>query len=71
MKKIIIEISDDQHSKMIEVSIMEAAMAPMISASIVAAAHGLKPKLCSMMIGFGIPISFVTLVFWYWMVSFI
>lgn len=55
----------DQHSKMIQVSIMEGAMAPMISSSIIAASHGLKPRLCSMMIGFGIPISFITLVFWY------
>lgn len=61
----------DQHSKMIQVSIMEAAMAPMISASIIAASHGLKPRLCSMMIGFGIPISFVTLVFWYFVASYV
>lgn len=54
-----------QHSKMIQVSVMEAAMAPMISSSIIASSYGLKPKLCSMMIGFGIPISFITLIFWY------
>lgn len=59
----------DQHSKIIHISIMEAAMAPMISASIIAASHGLKPKLCSMMIGFGIPISFITLVFWYFVLT--
>ena len=59
----------DQHSKIIQVSVMEAAMAPMISASIIAASHGLKPKLCSMMIGFGIPISFITLVFWYFVMG--
>jgi predicted permease len=50
---------------------MEAAMAPMITASILAASHGLKPRLSSMMIGFGIPISFVTLLFWYFVVQFI
>ena len=61
----------DQHSNMIQVSVMEAAMAPMISASIIAASHGLKPRLCSMMIGFGIPISFITLVFWYFIVRYI
>ncbi|PJJ09059.1 hypothetical protein CLU83_2379 [Flavobacterium sp. 1] len=55
----------DQHSKMIQVSLMEAAMAPMISSSIIAASYGLKPRLCSMMIGFGIPLSFITLLFWY------
>ena len=60
-----------QNSKMIQVAVLEAAMAPMITASILAASHGLKPRLCSMMIGFGIPISFVTLLFWYFVVQFI
>lgn len=58
-----------QHSKTIEVAIMESAMAPMITASILAASHGLKPRLCSMMIGFGIPISFITLIFWYFILQ--
>lgn len=61
----------NQHSEIIQVSIMESAMAPMITASILASTHGLKPKLSSMMIGFGIPISFITLLFWYFMVRFI
>ena len=52
-----------------DVSIMEAAMAPMITASILASTYGLKPKLSSMMIGFGIPISFLTLAFWYWILQ--
>lgn len=53
----------------IKVSIMESAMAPMITASILASTHGLKPKLSSMMIGFGIPLSFLTLAFWYWILT--
>lgn len=59
----------DQHTKMIQVSLMEAAMAPMISSSIIAASYGLKPRLCSMMIGFGIPLSFITLLFWYFVAN--
>lgn len=59
----------NQHSNMIQVSVMEAAMAPMISSSIIASSYGLKPKLCSMMIGFGIPLSFITLVFWYFVAN--
>jgi malate permease and related proteins len=55
----------DQHSNMIQVSIIESAMAPMVSSSIIAASYGLKPRLCSMMIGYGIPLSFITLLFWY------
>lgn len=49
----------------VQVCIFEAAMAPMITGTIVATTYGLKPKLSSMMIGFGIPISFLTLIFWY------
>lgn len=60
-----------QNSKMIDVSIMEAAMAPMITASIIASSYGLKPRLSSMMIGFGIPISFITLAFWYFVVEYL
>ncbi|MEC5166133.1 putative permease [Flavobacterium sp. PL11] len=58
-----------QHSKAIEVAIMESAMAPMITASILATSHGLKPRLSSMMIGYGIPLSFITLFFWYFIVQ--
>ncbi len=55
-----------QSGTMVEVSVMESAMAPMITGSILASTSGLKPRLSSMMVGFGIPLSFVTLAFWYW-----
>ena len=58
-----------QKNQMIQVSVMEAAMGPMISSSIIASSYGLKPKLCSMMVGFGIPLSFLTLVFWYFLMQ--
>jgi len=51
------------------VSIMEAAMAPMITAAILASANGLKPKLAGMMIGVGIPLSFLTLSVWYYILG--
>lgn len=50
----------------IDVAIMEAAMAPMITAAILASAHGLKPRLAGMMIGIGIPLAFLTLTVWYY-----
>ncbi|MGQ2983356.1 AEC family transporter [Flavobacterium sp.] len=53
----------------IDVCIMEAAMAPMITAAILASTYGLKPKLAGMMIGVGIPLSFITLAFWYWVIN--
>ncbi|GIZ10141.1 AEC family transporter [Flavobacterium sp. UMI-01] len=55
----------NQRSEMVDVVIMEAAMASNITASIMATSYGLKPRLCSMMIGYGIPISFISLIFWY------
>ncbi|WP_317129572.1 AEC family transporter [Flavobacterium zepuense] len=56
--------------QMIDVSIMEAAMAPMITAAILASAHGLKPRLAGMMIGIGIPLSFITLAGWYFLLKY-
>lgn len=53
----------------VDVAVMEAAMAPMITGTIVAASHGLKPKLSSMMVGVGIPLSFITLAFWYFIIN--
>lgn len=53
----------------IDVAIMESAMPPMITGCILASNYGLKPKLCSMMVGIGIPVSFMTLAFWYWVVT--
>lgn len=53
----------------IDVAIMEAAMAPMITAAILASAHGLKPRLAGMMIGIGIPFAFLTLTMWYYILQ--
>ncbi|RIJ34350.1 AEC family transporter [Pontibacter oryzae] len=55
--------------EVLEISVLEAGMAPMITASIVAASYGLKPRLANMMVGFGIPLSFLTLAFWYWVLQ--
>ncbi len=53
----------------VDVSILESAMAPMITGAILASNYGLKPKLSSMMVGIGIPLSFATLAFWYFILS--
>ena len=53
----------------VDVSIMEAAMAPMITGTILAATYGLKPKLSNMMVSVGIPLSFITLAFWYFILN--
>ena len=53
----------------VDVSVMESAMAPMITGAILASNYGLKPKLSSMMVGIGIPLSFITLAFWYFILN--
>ncbi len=52
------------HGQVIQVTIFEAAMAPMITAGIVAVDHDLNPPLVAVMIGIGIPLSFLTLTGW-------
>lgn len=54
-------------AKIFQVALMEAAMGPMITASIIAASHNLHPRLAGMMVGVGIPLSFVTLTIWYFL----
>ncbi len=49
----------------IQVTIFEAAMAPMITAGIVAIDHDLRPQLVGMLVGVGIPLSFITLHLWH------
>ncbi|WP_321415802.1 AEC family transporter [uncultured Desulfobacter sp.] len=53
----------------IQVTIFEAAMAPMISAGIVASNYKLNPPLISLMLGIGIFLSFLTLPVWYWLLK--
>lgn len=50
-----------------QVSVMESGMAPMISGSIIAISHGLNSRLASLMVGIGIPLSFLTLAVWYFL----
>jgi predicted permease len=42
------------------ITILEAAMAPMITGAIVAKENDLDPELCSLMVGIGIPLSLLT-----------
>jgi hypothetical protein len=49
----------------VQVSIIESAMAPMVMGSVMAVTHNLNPRLANLMVGLGIPVSFITLAFWY------
>lgn len=48
-----------------QICILEAAMAPMVTAAIVASAYGLKPRFSSLMLSVGIPLSLATVLIWY------
>jgi malate permease and related proteins len=53
----------------IQVTIFEAAMAPQIGAAIVAMEHKLDPPLVTLMVGIGIPLSFLTLPLWWYVLQ--
>lgn len=50
--------------EVLRVTLFEAAMPPMITAGIVAADHDLEPDLVALMLGIGIPLSFLSLAGW-------
>ena len=50
----------------IQVTIFEAAMAPMIGAAIVAMDNDLDPPLATLLVGLGVPLSFITLAVWHY-----
>jgi predicted permease len=54
-----------------QVTVFEAAMAPMIGASIVAMDHDLDPPLVTLMLGIGIPLSFLTVPVWWYLLTLI
>ena len=53
----------------IQGTIFEAAMAPQSGASIVAMQHKLDPPLVTLMVGIGIPLSFLTLPVWWYVLQ--
>jgi malate permease and related proteins len=55
--------------QVLSVTVFEAAMGPMIGASIVAMDHELDPPLVTLMVGLGIPLSFLTLPVWWYVLS--
>jgi predicted permease len=55
----------DERTDHTRIMLFEAAMAPMIGAAIVANEHKLDPPLTALMVGIGIPLSFVTVPLWW------
>jgi len=58
-----------QTGPVIRVTVFEAAMGSMIGAAIVAMDHDLDPALVTLMVGLGIPLSFLTLPCWWWLLE--
>lgn len=48
-----------------QVTLLEAAMAPMITGAIVAAEYDLEPEFANLMVGLGIPLSLLTVPVWF------
>ncbi len=57
------------HNLMGKVTLLESSMAPMVTGAIIATEYNLNPKLANMISSIGIPLSFVTVVFWYFISS--
>lgn len=53
----------------IQVTIFEAAMGPQIGGAIVAMQHGLNPRLVTLMVGVGLPLSLATAAGWWWLLT--
>lgn len=51
----------------VQIAIFEAAMPSMITAGIIAIEHKLNPPLATLLVGAAIPVSFVTLAGWWWL----
>ena len=60
-----------QNGDLIDICILEAAMAPMITAAIIASAHDLEPKFCNLMVAVGIPLSILTVGIWHLLLPFL
>lgn len=52
-----------------KVTVLESAMAPMITGSIVAISFDLRPKLATLLAGLGIPIAAITVLAWYYLLG--
>ena len=51
------------------ITVFEASMSSHITVSLLAAQYGLNPRLCSLMVGFGLFANFITSVLWWWLGS--
>ncbi|MBI5404098.1 MAG: AEC family transporter [Ignavibacteriae bacterium] len=53
----------------VQVSLIETAMPPMVMGSVLASSFNLNPRLANLMVGIGIPLSFLTIAIWYFIIK--
>jgi malate permease and related proteins len=53
----------------VQVSVIEMAMPPMVMGSVLAVSYNLNPRLANLMVGIGIPLSFITIFIWYFILN--
>lgn len=63
---LIIMLSFHLHGLTPQISLFEAAMAPMVTAGVIATQYDLNPRVANLMVGIGILFSFITTAFWWW-----
>jgi malate permease and related proteins len=56
---------DFENELILQVTVLESGMAPMITGSLVAIQYDLRPKLAALLSGLGIPISLISILIWY------
>ena len=54
----------EPHEERPRVTVLEAAMAPMVTGALLAQSAGLRPELAAAFVGIGVPVSFATV--WGW-----
>lgn len=59
----------EEHSFLGKISVVGAALGSMNTATIIAINYGLNPKLATQMVSISIPLSFLNVAFWYWIVN--
>ncbi len=60
---------DRQMTLITHMSVLQAAMAPMLTAGVLAEEFNLRPALASSLIAVGTPLSFLTVPLWHWLLS--
>ncbi len=66
---LLIVIASRASGQVAQISVFEAAMAPMVTAGVLAMQYELNPKLANRMVGIGILLSLITSALWWWILQ--